>query len=183
MTAALRADFFRLHSDANGCDWCQCVAWWVPTWDGWGERSADENRALRQSLFDGGEDDGYLLHAEGEPVGWCQVGPRDRLAKLVAEYRLTPEPDVWAATCLLLVPQVRGRGWARLLLEEIIRDLPNRGAAALEAYPRRGDDLPAEAIWTGPESLFLSLGFEMIQEHPRRPRFRRAIESAAARPV
>jgi GNAT superfamily N-acetyltransferase len=167
-----RDDFFRLHSEANGCGWCQCAAWWVPVWDGWGERSAEQNRALRQSLFQDDQDDGYLLYFEDTPVGWAQVGPRDRLAKLVAEYHLPPEENVWAATCFLLAPHVRGRGWARTLLEAIVRDLSGRGASVLEAFPRRGHGLDAEAVWTGPESLFVSLGFTLVQEHPRRPRYR-----------
>lgn len=167
-----RPDFFRLHSEANGCEWCQCVAWWVPTWEGWGNCTAEANWALRQSLFDQGQDDGYLLYADGEPVGWCQVGPRDRLAKLVAEHQLIPEPGVWAATCFLIASHSRRRGWARLLLEEILRDLPERGVEILEAFPRRGLGLADEAVWTGPEALLIDLGFALVQERPRRPRYR-----------
>jgi GNAT superfamily N-acetyltransferase len=173
LDVARHADFYRVHSEANGCGWCRCVAWWVPTWDGWGERSNEANEALRRSLFERGEDDGYLIYAEGAPVGWAQVGRRDRLAKLVVEYRLAPEPDVWAVTCLLLAPHVRRRGLARFLMQEILHDLPGRGAVALEAFPRRGDDLEAGAVWTGPERLFVGLGFQQVQDHPRRPRFRR----------
>ncbi len=71
-----RPDFFRLHSEANGCGWCCCVAWWTPTWEGWGERTAEENLRLREALFDRGEHDGYILYLDHEPVGWCQAGPR-----------------------------------------------------------------------------------------------------------
>ncbi|HLE23065.1 MAG TPA: GNAT family N-acetyltransferase [Anaerolineales bacterium] len=173
-----RDDFSRLHSEANGCGVCQCVAWWTPSWDGWGERTAEQNRALRQSLFEDGQDDGYLLYLESEPIGWVQVGPRDRLTKLVAEYRLPSAEHVWAATCFLLAPHARGRGWARLLLQEVVRDLPGRGARVLEAYPRRGLGLDAGAVWTGPEALFVDLGFTLVQEHPRRPRYRLSLETA-----
>ena len=173
-------DFFRLHTEANGCGWCFCVAWWVPTWDGWGDRTAEVNRALRLALFDQGQDDGYLLYDDAEPVGWTQVGPRDRLAKLVAEYRLAQEPRVWAITCLLLAPHVRGRGWARLLLRELLLDLARRGIEVVEAYPRRGQGLDAGAVWTGPEALFVELGFELAQDHPRRPRYRRSLPSIGA---
>jgi ribosomal protein S18 acetylase RimI-like enzyme len=175
MQAALQDEFARLHSEAHGCGWCQCVAWWVRSWDGWSDRGADANRALRRSLFEAGEYDGYLLFDGTEPVGWAQVGPRDRLAKLVAEYGLDVEPGVWAITCLLLAPDARGRGWARRLVEAILRDLPARGVETVEAFPRRGDGLEAEAIWTGPERLFIDLGFQLVQEHPRRPRYRRSI--------
>ena len=172
-------DFFRLHSDENGCGGCRCVAWWVPTWAGWGERTAEANRALRQSLFDRGEDDGYLLYLEGEPAGWAQVGRRDRLEKLVGEYRTEPDPGAWAITCFLLAPHARRRGLARLMLDEILRDLPTRGALSVEGYPRRGSGLPAEDVWTGPEALFISAGFQLVQEHPRRPRYRKALLATA----
>jgi hypothetical protein len=72
--AALRDDFYRLHSGANDAGLCFCVAWWVPTWYGWGERSAAENRQLRESLCARGEHDGYLLYVDDMPAGWCQPG-------------------------------------------------------------------------------------------------------------
>ena len=170
---SLRPDFFRLHSDENGCGLCRCVAWWVPSWAGWGERTAEANRVLRQSLFDRGEDDGYMLYLDDEPAGWAQVGRRDRLEKLVGEYRTEPDPGAWAITCFLLAPHARRRGLARLMLDEILRDLPARGARSVEGYPRRGNGLPAEEVWTGPEALFVDAGFQLVQEHPRRPRYRR----------
>jgi len=85
-----REDFYRVHSESHGCGWCNCVAWWVPTWEEWGERTADLNRALREELFSGRQYDGYLLYAEDRPVGWCQCGPRDRLPKLVQQFELQP---------------------------------------------------------------------------------------------
>ena len=175
-----RQDFFTLHSDRNGCGWCQCVAWWVPTWTGWGERTTEMNQALRESLFERGQDDGYLLYANGEPAGWAQVGLRDRLEKLVGEYGCGPDPRAWAVTCFLLAPQVRGRGLARRLLEAILSDLPERGARSVEAYPRRGVGLPAEDVWTAPEALFLEAGFLLIQDHPRRPRYRKELADEAS---
>jgi GNAT superfamily N-acetyltransferase len=170
---SLRQDFFRLHSEEYGCGWCLCVAWWLPTWDGWADRTPEENRALRELLFDQGQYDGYLLFREEEPIGWAQVGPRDRLEKLVREYRLSPEPSTWAITCLMLAPEARGRGLARVLLEGVVSDLPQRGATSLEAFPRRGEGLSPEEVWTGPEGLFRRSGFALVQDHPRRPRYRR----------
>jgi hypothetical protein len=54
----LEVGFYRLHCPANEAGWCNCVAWWVTGWDGWGERTAEENRQLRQSLLKKGEYDG-----------------------------------------------------------------------------------------------------------------------------
>lgn len=164
-----RSDFFAVHSGENGCDFCFCVAWWVPTWDGWDERTPAENRALRQSLFERGEDDGYLLYVEGNPAAWAQVGRRDRLDHLTQAYGLEPDPDVWAITCFLVAPAFRRQRLATRLLEAVLQDLRGRGVRRVEAFPRRGGELSPEHLWTGPEALFLRAGFEVARDDPRRP--------------
>jgi len=65
-------DFWSIH-DGSACNGCYCVAWHVPTWDGWGERSAEQNRQLRHDLFAQGIFDGFLLYKDGGPIGWCQL--------------------------------------------------------------------------------------------------------------
>jgi ribosomal protein S18 acetylase RimI-like enzyme len=164
-----REDFRRLHSDANGAGWCRCVAWWVPTWEGWGERSAAENGAFRDSLCDAGHYDGYLAYDSAEPVGWCQAGPRDRLEKLVTQLGLHPDPAVWAITCFLVAPSHRRRGVARALLRHALADLGARGVARVEAYPRAGTGLDEGDLWTGPAGLFVDEGFRHAGDSPRGP--------------
>lgn len=166
---ARTADFFRLHSDANGAGWCRCVAWWVPSWEGWGERSAEENRALRERLLARGQFDGYLLYLDDGPIGWCQVGPRDRLEKLVRWFQLEPDPEAWAITCFLIAPAFRRRRLAAFLLERVVADLRLKGIRFLEAFPKRGEGLDETEIWTGPEALFRSAGFIVLREDPSRP--------------
>jgi ribosomal protein S18 acetylase RimI-like enzyme len=162
-------DFWALHSAEHGCGWCFCSAWWVPEWEGWAERTAEQNRAVREELLEKGEYDGYLLYRGGQPIGWCQVGPRDRLTKLCEQFGLNPDPEAWAITCFLIHPAYRRRGFARSLLRAVLDDLPARGARRVEAYPRRGPDLDPLDLWDGTESLFLEAGFEVIQEDPVRP--------------
>lgn len=166
---SLLEDFFRLHCDANGAGWCRCVAWWVPGWEGWGDRTAGENLAVREELLAHGEHDGYLLYADGEPAAWCQAGPRDRLAKLVRQFRLEPLPGTWAITCFLVAPAYRGRGLAARLLAEVLLDLPARGARRVEAFPKRGLDLEPGDLWNGPEAMFRAAGFEVARDDPGRP--------------
>lgn len=166
-----KADFFRLHGPEHGADWCRCVAWWVAGWEGWGERTAEQNLALREGLFERGEMDGYLLFAGDEPAGWCQAALRERLPGLVHDFGGDPEPDVWAVACFFLAPAQRGRGLARRLLEGVLADLRGRGARRVEAYPRRarkGEALDDMAVWNGRESLFRSLGFEVVGRNERR---------------
>lgn len=167
--AAHRADFFRVHCDANECGWCRCVAWWVPTWDGWGERTAEQNRQMREELCDRGEYDGYLLYVDEAPVGWCQAGRRDRLEKLVRQYRLTPDPDAWAITCFQIAPTHRKQGLAGYLLAGALDNLRRRGVRRVEAFPKCGAGLEAGDLWTGPESLYRAAGFTVVRDDPRFP--------------
>lgn len=158
-----REDFRRLHSDANGAGWCHCVAWWVPTWDGWPERTAHENAALREQLCDAGEYDGLLAYDGREPVGWCQLGRRDRLSKLVRQLELEPDPGTWAVSCFLVAPTHRRRGVATALLAAAVEAARAEGGDRLEAYPRKGETDP-EGLWTGPEALFRAAGFRVVRD-------------------
>ena len=158
-----RADFDAVHCDADDAGWCRCVAWWVETWDGWSERTAAENAALRDELCGRGEYDGVLAYAWWLPVGWCQVGRRDRLAKLVAQLALEPDASVWAATCFLVTPSHRGRGVARALLDGAVTLAREHGATRIEGYPRASGDDPGEQ-WTGPARLFADAGFRPVRD-------------------
>jgi GNAT superfamily N-acetyltransferase len=162
-------DFLSFLGDPDGRGWCFCVAWWLPTWDGFMDRTAEQNQELRCSLLDRGEHDGYLLYDGDATVGWCQVGPRDRLPNLLSKYELGPDPDVWAVTCFEIAPPHRGRGAARFLLQGVLADVAVRGAARVQAFPRPGrQESPGDA-WTGPESMYRSAGFTEVGKGERGP--------------
>lgn len=160
----LEADFLALHSEANAAGWCRCVAWHVPTWEGWGERSADENLALRRELWAKGDHDAYLLRCDGIPVASLQAGVRSRLPKLESGLSLAADAEAWALTCFFVAPAQRGRGHARFLLSEVLSDLRERGVRRVEAYPRCGSGLDDGDAWTGPESLYRSAGFDCLTD-------------------
>jgi len=154
---SLTRDFFRLHGSPPFA-WCFCAAWAVPHWEGWGERSAAENRAVRERLFAAGRYDGYLLYVDGDPVGWCQCAPLGWFPKLVDQKRRTPAEGTYAVSCFCIAPEHRRRGLAHHLLEAVLEDLERRGARRVEAYPRHGSHPDGEA-WTGPEAVFHRAGF------------------------
>jgi ribosomal protein S18 acetylase RimI-like enzyme len=158
-----------LGDEADGRGFCFCAAWWVPTWEEWRTRTPELNRALRLSLLARGERDGYLLLDGERVVGWCQCGPRDRLPKLVAQYGLAPDPEVWAFTCFEIAPSHRGRGAAALLLRGALEDLRARGVGRVQGFPKCGADLEPGRAWTGPEALFLSAGFAEVSRGPAGP--------------
>ena len=160
------SDFFDFHTCVGGE--CFCTAWWVPTWEEWGTRTAADNRQLREQLLRDGQYDGYLLYADGKVAGWCQVGPRDRLAKLVGQFNLEPDPDAWAVTCFQIAPEFRGRGLAAELLARVLADLKARGVTRLQAYPKIDVSLPPGSQWTGPMGLYEAAGFRKVRDNKTR---------------
>ena len=152
----LRHEFRRAlgANDAAGAVACLVGA----DWDGWGERSRTRTQPA-ESLATV-----WLLAFDGDrPVGWCQVGPRDRLAKLVAQLELEPDPSVWAVTCFVVSPSHRRRGVVAALLEAAVSAARAAGASRLEGYPRVVADEPGE-MWTGPIGLYRSAGFDLARE-------------------
>lgn len=161
---SLRRDFFRVHSKSNQHDFCFCTAWWVPTWEEWEDRKADENRLLRERLLNKGEFDGYLLYVDGIPVGWSQVGLQDRLQKLRQQFSLETDGETWVITCFFIAPDYVRMGFASHLLNTIINELRVRGVKRVLAFPKKTADLDAADLWNGPYSMFVEAGFSVLKE-------------------
>lgn len=168
LDASREPDLLRVLACEEGCAWCSCVAWHLDTWEGFGERSAADNRALRDELFARGAHDGYLAYDRGgAPVGWCQAAPSAALAKVAREHP-DASADTWAIGCFVVPPAHRRRGVARALLAGVLADLPARGARRVLAFPKRGVDEPGE-LWNGPEPLFVEAGFRVARDDAVRP--------------
>jgi len=173
LTPELEEDFYKYHGrESEG--WCFCVAWIVPGWVGWSDRTAEENRAVRGLQFLAGKHDGYLLYLDGEPVGWCQAAPVDRFPKLAAlavdSQSGDSTPD-YAISCFSIHPRLRKQGLAHRLLSEVLDDLAARGVKRVQAFPRCGRGLAADEVWTGPEPLYRKARFIVARDEKERPVF------------
>jgi hypothetical protein len=90
------------------------------------------NRWQKRALVEQGCAHGILVYANGEPVGWCQYGPREELPRIDnarAYQGLAPQgtEKLWRITCFAVLKRYRKRGAA---LEAIRR----RGGGLVEAY-------------------------------------------------
>jgi len=156
------------HDDApqgSGGGWCYCVAWWVPHWVGFGERTAEQNRELRERLLSIGVADGWLGVLDDKTVGWCQGGPRDQLGRIAFHYKRPADPDCWAIGCLQVPHPLRRQGIARDLLRGVLAHMRQAGARRVEAYPtvdKSGGAADPAELWPGPLVLYRSLGFRVI---------------------
>ena len=81
-------DFERLFSQGNGWDFCWCMHFQRPSSlpkNKWLRTRAERgvsNRREKRKLVERGCAHGILLYAKGEPVGWCQYGPKEELPRI-----------------------------------------------------------------------------------------------------
>lgn len=174
LSAENAPDFFALMArDEHEGSKCWCAAWWTDTWEEFQENTPEQNRAVREGLFERGEFHGYLAYAEGAPIAWMQVAPRDLTPKVRAGFDLPADPEVWATTCYLVLEPFRGQGVGRALFRHVLADLSSQGVSVVEGYPRHGTGHEATDLWSGPEALYVEAGFSEVSKGPNRSVYRR----------
>jgi len=143
------------------------------------ERNREEQLALVRA---GSLEARGLLALEGdEAVGWMKLAPRARLPKLRGQGAYRPidlgEDDcVWSIGCLLVRPGWRRRGVARLLVETAPAQVRAWGGRVVEAYPHRvAHALHDEEAWMGPESLFVTSGWQVFHDAAPYPVYRKLV--------
>ena len=109
---------------------------------------------------------GLLAFQDDEPVGWVAVAPRSELNR-VDRSRAIPridDVDVWVIPCVTVRKDARGRGIAVALINAAVRYAAERGAPAVEAYPRAGSERTGDDnAYFGTEPMFRKAGFSVIR--------------------
>ena len=118
-----------------------------------------------------------VLLIDEEAVAYCQFGPlsayprASRLRELYAQLPESPLPAV--ITCIATTAAARRAGHARRLVEDVCRDLTERGFSAVEAYPDMTlTDNSASAARPG---FWHELGFATAVDDERYPVMRREL--------
>lgn len=120
-----------------------------------------------------------LAYCDGEPAGWCAVEPRTAYPRLLrmrvpwaGREEDTADDGVWAVTCSVVRRGYRRRGIASALARAAVEFARERGARAVEGYPkvtRAGEELGTAALYVGSSDLFAAAGFrEVSRPTPRR---------------
>jgi GNAT superfamily N-acetyltransferase len=183
LTPARWADVERLFGPRGACAGCWCM-WPRLTSAEFAKGRGDGNRRAFRRVVESGERPGILAYADGQPVGWCAVAPREVYRRLERSRVLKPVDDqrVWSVVCFFVARPLRRRGLTVRLLREAVRFAANRGARIIEGYPvepRAGRTADAFA-WTGLSSAFRRAGFkEVLRRSETRPIMRYVIRSGA----
>ena len=149
----------------NGC-WCQF--WHLRGKAYWAGHGAS-NRARLEKQVLGAEEPGLLAYLEGEPVGWCRLGPRESFERLEHSPRLArvDDEEVWSVVCFYVHPSAKRKGVASALLEAAIDHAAAHEAPILEGYAASEDHMNIDA-YTGYLLMFLEAGFEPVRAAGRR---------------
>ena len=131
-----------------------------------GVRRAARNRQRRRELVENESSHGILVYSKGEPVGWCQYGPREELPRF-DNYRSYQRPAresgakrLWRITCFTVDRKHRQRGVASAALKAALQAIRDGGGGIVEAYPiiRWG----AYREYLGTVSMFQKEGFKVV---------------------
>ena len=166
-------DFEKLFGAKGACGGCWCMLWRL-------KRSAfevgkgEKNRRAMQALVESGKIPGLLAYADGKPVGWCSVAPRQHFPALENSRILKPvdEQPVWSITCLFVEKKFRRQGISVALLRAAAEYVKRRDGKIVEGYPTepKKDRLPDVFVWTGLASAYQQAGFvECARRSETRP--------------
>jgi hypothetical protein len=121
---------------------------------------------------------GRICYVDGVPAGFVMFAPAAYVPRSVA----FPTSPVSADAALLMtaqvLPEFGGGGLARMLVQGVAKDLSRRGIKAVEAF--------GDAQWQGighcvlPADYLLAVGFKTVRPHPRFPRLRLELKTAAS---
>ena len=140
-----------------------------------GSGHKDELRTLVRS----GVVPGLVGYADGLPVGWISLGPREDYRKLERSriMKAVDDTPVWSIVCTYVAKAYRGKGYQHKLLSGAIDYARDQGVRTLEAYPvdkpeRSHDDF----MFFGSRSLYERAGFrEVVRRSPTRLVMRRGL--------
>lgn len=152
--------------------------WWRLTASEFSKRAGDPNREALRTLVKEGKTPGILAYADGEPVGWCSIAPREEFGRLQRSPILKPVDDVpvWSVVCFYVARDHRDLRLTTRLLEAAVEHAARQGAEVVEGYPLdpMRPRYPPEAAWTGILSAFREAGFEeVLRRKENRPIVRR----------
>ena len=139
--------------------------WWRLSRSEWTRQRGEANKAAFKQIVDSGEVPGIIAYADGQPVGWCSVGPREAFPALDRSRtlkRLDDQP-VWPIVCFFVDRRFRRQGLTVQLLRAVVDYVRARGGKVIEGYPQRSAKQVADAwVYMGLAPAFLKAGFTEV---------------------
>jgi GNAT superfamily N-acetyltransferase len=155
------ADVINAHRRENHC-WCVSPRLGVRDVE---EIGGGSREAAMRALCARERPPGVVTYLDEVPVGWCNVGPRDEIPRLVHSRVIRPVDDVpvWCIVCLVVRGGQRRKGVTGHLIEGAVDFAASHGAEAIEAYPvDPAGRMDVTSAFVGTRSMFERAGFQMV---------------------
>jgi GNAT superfamily N-acetyltransferase len=108
---------------------------------------------------------GVIGYDDGEPVGWCSIGPRSENTRLTQSRLIRPLDDmaVWSIICVVIRGGHRRHGYTTPLINGAVEYAASRGAPAVESYPvdPGSGRIDLTMAFVGTRAMFEKAGFEV----------------------
>jgi GNAT superfamily N-acetyltransferase len=148
--------------------------WWRLKRSDFAKGTGQKNRRMMKRIADSGEVPGILVYADGIPIGWCSVAPREAYPVLERSRTLKRIDDehVWSVVCFFIARPFRRNNLMTSLLEAATAYAKEHGAKIVEGYPVEPKEhrMSGSEGFTGMVSAFRRAGFvEVLRRSPGRP--------------
>lgn len=163
----------------------RCVYWEVAPHlkeqaEEYGETEVEKEAWVSAVLLEWGSC-GRVVYSDGLPVGFVLYAPPSAVPRAAAFPTSPPSADAVLLTAFHVVPEFRGSGLGRLLVQAAVQDLTRRGVRAVEAFgdarPDQAGAEDSEHVCVVPAAFLRSVGFKTVRPHPRFPRLRLELRS------
>lgn len=151
------------------------------------ENNRERNKDHIRSRIEAGPPPGLLAFADGQAVGWMQIGPRADVPEWNNQGRgsapMEPaeaaDPAVWAISCFFIRNKARGQGLTHRLVDGGIAFARSGAARYLEACPMDlSKDSRSIGLFVGSSRVFEKAGFERVAERKHgRPLMRLVLQA------
>jgi GNAT superfamily N-acetyltransferase len=109
---------------------------------------------------------GVIGYDDGEPVGWCSIGPRSENTRLSRSRLIRPldELPVWSIICVVIRSGYRRQGYTMPLINGAVGYAAAHGAPAVESYPvdPGSGRIDVTMAFVGTRAMFEKAGFEVV---------------------
>ena len=179
VTADNLDDLERFSREHGKFRYCSCMRWRMTSSE---FRRSDKSKrieALRDEVTSG-RSTGVLAYADGGPVGWCSIAPRQEFRGLERYRKLARIDDaaVWSVTCFFVDRLYRRNGLTVDLLKAAVQHAIDSGARIVEGYPV--DPGAASYTYMGSLGTFSKAGFTDVTPQGRERRIFRFVLSGGA---
>ena len=173
LTSKRWSDLEALFGERGACGGCWCM-WWRLKRSQFNKQKGQGNKKALKKIVDSREIPGILAYANGQPIAWCSVAPRETYPVLERSRilkRIDDEP-VWSIVCFFVLKHFRHKGITVRLLRAAVEYVSKQGGKIVEGYPiepKKGQ-MPDVFAWTGLIAAFRKAGFvEVLRRSKTRP--------------